>query len=237
MDNLLAEPFWIGFGESEKNRQAPMFGSQIGQVSRDIAGMQQGDEEAVARLWRLCYQASVGHARKVLAGIPDRVVSSEDVAASAFVSVWKDVTQKHHDELLRSADLWRFLMNSVNQKAVDHRRRANAKRRGAGKVFVESELDAAEPNSLDQLGRTSYDPHFEGEVVETVHRFFASLPENLRGIASMKLSLGLSNAEIASALNLTIRDVQRKVAKLSKHAVEFGQSDNDVLGSMGDTGG
>jgi len=202
-----------------------MAGSQIGQVSRDIAGMQQGDDEAVARLWRLCYGASVGHARKVLAGIPGRVVSSEDVAASAFVSVWKDVTQKHNEERLRSADLWRFLMNSVNQKAVDYRRRANAQRRGAGKVIVETELDAAECNSLDQLGRTSYESHFEGEVVETIQRFFASLPENLRVIASMKLSLGLSNAEIARALNLNIRSVQRDVVKLTQHAVEFGQSD------------
>jgi DNA-directed RNA polymerase specialized sigma24 family protein len=182
--------------------------------------MRHGDDDAVTRLWGVCYQSAVVYAKRKLGGIPDRLVSPDDIAASAFKSVWKDMVAAPAGDILRSADLWRFLYTSVRRKTIDAIRNVNNATRGDGTVVAESEL-RSEEGQLQHFVDLCEDPGFQKEYKLTVEEFFEFLPERLRTVASCILTLSISNQELACILQLSLRSVQRMVKEVFEEASRF----------------
>lgn len=197
-----------------------MEANDTGDVTQAIAMMRQGDDDAVTRLWEVCYPSAVVHAKRKLGGIPDRLVSPDEVAASAFRSVWREMVSAPCDDMLRSADLWRYIHSKVKRKAIDRIRGVNAQKRGGGRVATESELGEADMQVsvfIDQCD----DPAFQKEFTITIDEFFDFLPTELQTVASLLLTFSLSNEELASILQCSLRSVQRKVKGVLEHASRF----------------
>jgi DNA-directed RNA polymerase specialized sigma24 family protein len=189
-------------------------------LTRDIERAKRGEDDAVTRLWNVCYERAVRHARRNLGGIPDRLVSAEDIAASAFKSVWKDIVAAPSGDTLRSEDLWRYLYTEVARKTCNQIRRINAQKRGNGQVIAETEL-AEDVDPLSLAADLFDDLEFQKECGITIDEFMAFLPDELRVVASLMLSFCLSNEEIACILQCSVRTVQRKVRAVLEHACRF----------------
>jgi DNA-directed RNA polymerase specialized sigma24 family protein len=95
----------------------------------------------------------------------------------------------------------------AERKAIGQRRTEAAEKRGKG--FKAHELN-------DELPATEPTPERAAELADEFHRRLAELPDELeRQIATRRLQ-GFSNQEIASALEVGLRTVERKVGLIRR---------------------
>jgi len=180
--------------------------SQIGSVSRLIAGMKAGDEAALADLHKRYWPQLVNIARKRLKRAPLRHVDEEDVAQSALIGFYNTVRDKRATQLENREQLLALLSHIVACKAINQIQRALTLKQGQGRVVSLTPMaflaaDVSPTSSQEALMRDCY-AHYVGE-----------LPDELRSFAEMHLA-GFTNAEIAEQMDCVERTVERKLALL-----------------------
>jgi hypothetical protein len=194
--------------ESESTADEP-----AGSVTRWIGDLKAGDGKALQPLWDRYYSTLVERARAKLLALRSStpVNDEEDVASSAFHSLYKGIREGRFPQLEDGDDLWRLLVHLAACKAVDRHRAEHRRKRGGGKVLSEADMVATgadgddEGNPLDRIIGSEPSPEFAAMVAEEYHRRLEGLgDETLRRIAELKLACH-SNEEIRQQLGSAAR--------------------------------
>ena len=112
--------------------------TQTGSVTNWIAQLKAGKLQASQQLWERYVDRLVRLARKKLGRTPRRAADEEDVVISAFDGFLRGVAESRFPQLDDRDDFWQVLVMLTDRRAVDHRRRELAARRGGGVVRGES---------------------------------------------------------------------------------------------------
>ncbi len=201
-----------------------------GSVTHWIGDLKAGDERALQPLWDRYFGQLVERARARLCALrsPMAVGDEEDVALSAFQSLYEGMRQGRFPRLDDRDDLWRLLVHLTACKALDRHRQQCRQKRGGGAVLRESDLIApaedGSRNFLDELIGSEPSPEFAAMVAEEYCRRIETLAEPaLRQIAERKLAC-LTNREIASELGVSLRTVTLKLELIRKRWKGNGKS-------------
>src|SRR5260370_3512996 len=98
-----------------------------GSVTRWIGGLKAGDAQAFQPLWDRYYATLVERARAKLCALhsPTAVSDEEDLASSAFHSLYQGVREGRFPRLDDRDDLWRLRVHLAACQAVDRHRAQN----------------------------------------------------------------------------------------------------------------
>jgi RNA polymerase sigma factor (sigma-70 family) len=184
-------------------------------VSEWIAGLKQGELNAIQKLWDRYRDQLLALARRKLGEIPKRVADEEDVAQSVFHSFYRGAMAGRFDDVKSRDDLWWLLLAITKQKAVDLIRHEMAQKRGGGQVQFEAsnrhDSQSAHGIVFDQLVGDDPTPEFVVMLEEQQHRLMGLLRDDrLREIARSRIE-GYTIAEIADGLAVSTRSVERKL--------------------------
>jgi DNA-directed RNA polymerase specialized sigma24 family protein len=213
-----------GIRNSERREPAATLDDPAGSVTRWIDDLKGGDQQAFQPLWDRYYATLVERARAKLSSLrgPTAVNDEEDVALSAFHSLYQGVREGRFPRLEDRDDLWKLLIHLSACKAVDHHRALSREKRGGGKVVNEADMmaagdgpdDAVSP--LDRIIGTEPSPEFAAIVAEEYVRRLDELGDDgLRRIAELKLAC-YGNDEIRQQLGCSLRTVTLKLELIRK---------------------
>ncbi len=213
-----------GISKPARQQPAATVDEPAGSVTRWIDDLKGGDQQAFQPLWDRYYAMLVERARAKLRALrgPTAVNDEEDVALSAFHSLYQGVREGRFPRLEDRDDLWKLLIHLSACKAVDHHRALNRQKRGGGRILNEADMMAAGvgPDDvggpLDRIIGTEPSPEFAAMVAEEYVRRLDSLGDaNLRRIAELKLAC-FSNDEIRQQLGCSLRTVTLKLELIRK---------------------
>ncbi len=173
-----------------------------------------GEREAAQALWERYYAQLVRYVKSRLHGASRRAADEEDLALSAFDSLFRGIEAGRFPQLDDRDDLWQILLVIAQRKAADQILHERRQKRGGGRVrgqsVFENRGDGPAPG-LDQHADDGPPPELAAEITEQVRRLMDLLPQDsLRVIAQRKLE-GYDNPEIAAELDCGLRTVERKL--------------------------
>jgi DNA-directed RNA polymerase specialized sigma24 family protein len=185
----------------------------LGSVSLWIDQLKKGDHEAAQKVWQRYFEQLCRLARRRLHGAPRRAADEEDVALSAFDSLFRGTRGERFPRLADRGDLWQLLVVLAERKAVNLFKHERRRKRGGG-------LPQANPGDthspvqatvLDAVPGPEPTPAFVAAVADECRRLLDKLPEPaLRQVALWKME-GYTNEEIARNLGCVPRTVERKL--------------------------
>jgi DNA-directed RNA polymerase specialized sigma24 family protein len=186
-----------------------------GSTKADLRGLNQGDPQAIERLWGSYFERLVGLARTMLPGYARRVSDEEDVALSAFHSLCKGAAAGRFPKLDDRDDLWRLLVVITFRKARRAVRQRNSLKRGGHLVQGESAFmaagDRSESSGLAEMLAAGPTPELAAEVAEQCERLLQQLGDDeLRTVALLKMD-GYTVDEIATKLSCARRSIERRL--------------------------
>ena len=163
-----------------------------------------GDVAAAGPLWERYFARVAAAAARRMGPAASRVCDEEDIATLVLTGLCDPAAEL--PSLDGRDDLWRLLLTWTDRRVVDEARRQTARKRGGGHVRGDSAMPAQ-----PACGRT-LSPSEQLELRESLEARLASLGDaTLQRVALAKLA-GETNAEIAAALTVTERTVERKLA-------------------------
>jgi DNA-directed RNA polymerase specialized sigma24 family protein len=189
-----------------------------GSVTRWLTDFKAGEHDEAFR--RLCerYFASLArlaqaHLRAAVRGPAD----GEDVALSAFESLFRGVAAGRYPRLNDREDLWKLLTTIALRKASNQRRNERRLKRGGGLIVGGNDLAGhGDGDPLARVVGSEPTPELAITLVDEVRQRFADLPdESLRIVARMRME-GFANEEIARALDCSPRSIERKLEVIRK---------------------
>ena len=207
-------------------------------VTRWIAGLADGDDDAAQAIWEKYFDRLVHLARGKLEGLPRRSADEEDVALSAMNSFCQAMAAGRYPQLRDRDDLWKLLVTYTVHKVSKQFRRQRAQKRGGSVEFVE--LDALEAESrfmgiADQTGDPDllFDRQWAIEIVTgalNTLRDEMTATGNADQFEALKGSLtgeeGATRGEIAErlgmsqeALKVAVHRLRRRYRDLLRKAV------------------
>lgn len=189
--------------------------SDSASVSQWIAGLKQGEDEAVRRLW-VRYAAELADcARRRLANYPLGAADEEDIVQMAFHSLCRAAVAGRLHEVQDRDDLWWILLQLIHHKVVDEVRRETAAKRGNGRVQRVSEAPAGGRGtarfSFEQLIDPRPSPEYLVVMSEQLQFLMGRLRDDrTRRIAALRIE-GHTIAEIARQMDVTTKTIDRKL--------------------------
>jgi DNA-directed RNA polymerase specialized sigma24 family protein len=204
----------------------PTHSESAGSVTRWLGDLKAGDDDAIQPLWDRYYAKLVERAQAKLFALRNSraVGDEEDVALSAFQSLYTGVREGRFPRLDDRDDLWRLLVHLSACKAIDHHRGDNRQKRGGGRVHRETDMiaagasaqDPAHSSPLDRMVGSEPSPEFAAIVAEEYVRRLDELGDaTLRRIAELKLAC-YNNDEIRQHLGCSLRSVTLKLELIRK---------------------
>ena len=196
-------------------------------VSRWIARLAEGDEEAAERIWNGYCERLMALARKRLGERHRRATDEEDVVLSAFNSFFRGVAAGRFPRLADRQDLWRLLVTLTARKSVAHLRREYAEKRGRGNVrgdsvFLRRDGDGDGAGFEQVLGREPT-PELAAQMADQCEQLMEALKDpSLRVTALLKLE-GYTNGEIARSLDCALGTVERKLSRIREQWTSEGE--------------
>jgi DNA-directed RNA polymerase specialized sigma24 family protein len=187
-----------------------------GSVTGWIGQLELSEADAAQReLWGRYFHKLVDLARQQLGETPRRAADEEDVAIVALTSFFDGARQGRFPQLQNRHDLWPLLVKITACKAHDQQRRMLADKRGGGHVRGDSIFgrpdDSAAPGAA-AIPDVELRPDELVAVNEQCQRLMTLLPDDkLREVARRRLE-GYTNAEIAEALGVMERTIERRIA-------------------------
>ncbi len=187
--------------------------------------LQDGDEQAVTRLFEHCFPRLLRYARTRLPEHLRRVLDEEDVALSAFKSLCTGAQRGALDEISNRQELWKLLTCITARKGMAYVRHETRQKRGGGKVrgeslFLQHPQDSENardtPPGIQQVDGRELSPAVLAELEDEYQRLLESLQDaNLQAIALLRLE-GYSVDEIAERIGCAKRSVERRLRIIRK---------------------
>jgi DNA-directed RNA polymerase specialized sigma24 family protein len=186
--------------------------SAEGSVTRWIAGLRTGDDEAAQRIWERYYGRLVALARQKLQASPRRDADEEDVTQNAFHSFFQGIHRGRFPRVDDRDDLWRLLVVIAARKALDQLERERSRPKVAAPAArARPDGEATGAAALTELIGDEPTPDFAAQVAEEYRLLLERLgDDSLRKVAVWKME-GHSNPEIADKLASSLRTVARKL--------------------------
>ncbi|HYV37261.1 MAG TPA: ECF-type sigma factor [Gemmataceae bacterium] len=190
--------------------------SDQGSVTLLIDRLQNGDREALQKIWERFFRRLVGLARMKLGSVPRTAADEEDVALSALGSFFWAAEQGRFPKLGDRHDLWTVLLLITTRKACDFIQREQRAKRDWRKVEHDQENgnsdNLAEQSLLSRIIGGEPDPAFAAEMIERCSQLLDMLDDDeLRTIAIRRLE-GFTNEEIAAQLDCAVSTVERRLS-------------------------
>ncbi len=191
-----------------------------------------GDDKATEQLWEEYFQRLVRIAAKRLPANLRRVGDEEDIALSAFHSFIAGIRRDQFPDLSGPDNLWGLLITLTGRKVHAHLRHQTRQKRGGGSVrgesvFIDTKGDAR-GGGIGGITGDSGSPDLHAELAEACDSLLDQLPdEQLRQIAVMRMD-GFLVDEIAQALELSKRAVERRLQLIRKTWSEAAETDAEA---------
>lgn len=180
-------------------------------ITRLLAELKSGDKEAkdqaIGKLWEAYFDRLCAVANTKLTDKAKRVNDASDVLVSVFSTLRRRVAAGKWFADIDRDGFWRLLVTITRFKAIDRNRREMRRGGADSPEYLTEEIVSHEPTPED---------------VEVIKELIDGLMEpDLIRIATMKMA-GSSNAEIAVALQVSTRTIERKIKVIkNKWGVEF----------------
>lgn len=197
--------------------------SHHGSVTRWINGLKAGEAEAAQRLWERYVSQLVRLARQRLGSASRTVVDEEDIAQTVFSAICRGATDGRFNDVKNRDELWWLLVAITRHNVASHVRNECTQKRGAGRVYPESQLPTGTDgkSALDILVGGEPTPDFLAMLDEQFQRLLGLLRDDrLREIAIMRFE-GYTVAEIAEKLAVSTRSIERKLQLIRSAFVTF----------------
>jgi DNA-directed RNA polymerase specialized sigma24 family protein len=187
----------------------------VDSISEWFARLKAGEAEAAQKLWNRYSGKLQRIAKQRMNGWPRRIADEEDVALSAFGSIYRGAVNGRFEQISTRDELWWLLLSITKRKAVDHVRREVAQRRHARRDQTERQrmtgVAASWSFSLNDLVSSSPTPDFLVALEEQYGRLLGMLRnDQLRRIAVLRIE-GYTVAEIAPRMKVGQRAIERKL--------------------------
>lgn len=179
-----------------------------------VARVAAGDRRAYAALVDRHLDRTVAVARRVLGNTAE----AEDVAQEAFLRLWRNADRFRPEAAKFSTWFYRITMNLC----LDLRRRP-------AHEDLEAAGDPADP--ADDPARAAE----RNETAAAVNRALADLPERQRAAVSLTYSAGMSNAEAAAAMQVSVKALETLLVR-ARRALRTGLAEWGRMPPRGDGG-
>ncbi|WP_320111036.1 RNA polymerase sigma-70 factor [Draconibacterium orientale] len=153
--------------------------------------IQQGDERAFEKLFKLYYGYLCNFATKIIADD----VAAEEIVQEFFVKFWE-----RRANLSVESSLKNYLFRSVKNLCLNHIKHSNIKLQHAQKVIAESETS------------NFNNDYIEVDLAADIAKSIEELPEKRREIFRLSREEGLKYREIAEKLNISIKTVEAQMS-------------------------
>lgn len=178
-----------------------------GSITSWLGLFRAGDEEAAAVLWNRYFSRLVGIARAKLGGTLSSTADAEDVALSAFHTVYQAARNNRLPQMTDRDSFWKSLLVIATGKVIDARRRAISQKRSAPGLLAHLPFSAIVETAVSD----EPDPHVAVMVEETFLRMLHCLGDvELKEIVLLKMD-GYTHAEIADRLDCSERTIKRRL--------------------------
>jgi RNA polymerase sigma factor (sigma-70 family) len=194
-------------------------------ITRLLSGVKRQDKAAVQALFVKCYERLAKIGRRKLAGKPSRGFDEDDVVNSAFCEFLNRAAGGTFKKLENREDVWQILTLLVGDKVGDRLRHERRKKRGGGETDVALEEVAEAISKLD-------DPSLEAEIDDAL----AKLPSDDHRRVVELLAEGRTHEEIAEALKVSVRTVDRRAEDVRLAILRILGIDGPKKKSSGTTG-
>lgn len=181
-------------------------------VTRWIGELRSESPDAQARVFDHYFGQAVRLANRRLGTARRREQDEEDIALSAMKSFFAGMAADRFDRVASRDDLWALIAVITSRKAIRQLRRLTSHKRGGGRERGESIFPVDTVGLAGAAGRENDEA--EADARDLGRWLIERLPEPmLRSVALMRLE-GLTLDEIASALGVVPRTVERKLARI-----------------------
>ena len=177
-----------------------------GSITGWLDSVRNGSDEAAKNLWdrwfgRLCDRVAPhsGHLR---------IHDNEDIASDAFADFFRALKEGKFSALKNRSEIWKLLATIAVRKSAATYRFEHAKRRGGG-LQLHSFEDVRNVASGSAREPEPATPDLVEELIQSIES------PQLAKVARMKID-GLSNTDIASKLDCSVRTVQYMAKELEK---------------------
>lgn len=193
----------------------PGFDDDEGSVTRIIRKMQKGDAEEADVLWDRFYTRLTKLVRNRLSLQNKSLADEEDVALQSLSELFKGLLEGKYPGLDNRESTWSLLVTVAARNVVDEVNKEQRLKRGGGNVLRETEVGALDETAfLDNLPSDVNTPDVQVMITERCAEMLESLGDRtLQSIAVMKTA-GASNQEVARALGLSLRSVERRLSDI-----------------------
>lgn len=189
-------------------------------ITRWIDLFRQGDADAAEIIWNRYFSSLVGVARSKLGMIPGGTLDAEDIALSAFHTLYRAASANRLPQMQDRDGLWQSLMLITTGKVLDAKRREFSQKRGGNHVRTHMEL-------LEIVQSEEQDPALAASLSEQFDSLLNLLVDReLKEIAILKLE-GYTNQEMATRLDCGERTIKRRLAMIRRIWEESGLAPGD----------
>ena len=197
--------------------ETPKGTGSVSQWISELNGEDDSKGRAQQELWNRYFARLAGLARSRMPGNTRRAADEEDVALSALDSFFRRAGNGEFPHLTDRTGLWPLLARITAFKAIQRVEHERTAKRGGNKVLHESDLPRGSDQllpRLEQIISSEPTPEFAARMDEQVEQLMGRLDEEaLVTIAQLKLE-GYQNTEIAEKLEVGLRTVERKLARI-----------------------
>jgi RNA polymerase sigma-70 factor (ECF subfamily) len=158
-----------------------------------LTRLRAGDEAAFDAIFRGRYAVLVGVAERMLR---DRAVA-EELAQEVLLALWR-----RRDSVAPDEALGPYLVRAVRNRALNHLRHLHIERRDA--------VHAAGPTEAEARGAG---PVVAEELARALERAVGELPPRCREVFTLSRAGGLSYAEIAERLGISVKTVEAQMGR------------------------
>lgn len=164
-----------------------------------ISALRRGSDQAYATIFRTLYAGLVAAAERV---VGDRA-GAEDVAQDVMLELWRRRESLPEDVSLRG-----YLYQSVRNRSLNRIRHSRTAREAEPYVRPPSSAPPADASAVT------------GELEAAMRQAVADLPDDVRETFLLSRVDGLTYAEIATTVGMSVKTVEARMGRALKHVRE-----------------